>query len=120
MHILKTKSFHKWAQKAGLNNKSLKKAITEIETGLYDAKLGGYLLKKRVGLKDKGKRGGARTIIAFKKADKAIFVYGYTKNERANITEKEKKALSNLAQFCFTRNMQEIERLIETKALIEV
>lgn len=120
MRILKTKLFHRWAQKTGLSSKSLKKAITEIEAGLYDAKLGNYLLKKRIGLKDKGKRGGARTIIAFKKEDKAVFVYGYTKNERANITVKEKKVLSDLAQFCFSRNAQEIENLIKTKALIEV
>jgi hypothetical protein len=53
----------------------LKETITEISAGLYDANLGGHLYKKRIGLKGKGRRGGVRTIVAFKKEGKAFYVW---------------------------------------------
>jgi hypothetical protein len=39
----------------------------EMNQGLYDARLGGSVFKKRIPLDGRGKRGGARTILAFKK-----------------------------------------------------
>ena len=54
-------------------------------------------MKKRVGLHGRGKRGGVRTLVAFRREDKAFFIYGFAKNERANISAKELKALRMLA-----------------------
>jgi len=61
MRIFKLKLFHKWADKEGLIDESLIKAIKEMEQGLIDADLGGHVYKKRVGIKGRGKRGGVRT-----------------------------------------------------------
>ena len=85
MRIFKNNFFDKWARSIDLKDKTLKTAVDEIAAGLYDANLGGCLFKKRIGLKGKGKSGGIRTIIAFKKEDKAFFIYGFAKNEKANI-----------------------------------
>jgi hypothetical protein len=57
MKIFKLKLFHKWANKEGLTDDSLKKAVKEMEQGLIDADLGGHVYKKRVGIQGRGKRG---------------------------------------------------------------
>lgn len=74
MQIYKTRWFTKWAGKEGFTDSDLSVAIKEIAKGLIDADLGGHVLKKRVGHEGQGKRGGLRTLIAFKVDDKA-FLY---------------------------------------------
>jgi len=65
--IYKTKWFDKWASRNSLSDTGFRTAVEELESGLYDANLGGDVYKKRVGINNQGKRGGARTLIAFKK-----------------------------------------------------
>ena len=83
MHAFKTRTFARWADRNGVNDQALAAAAAEMERGLIDARLGGQVVKKRVALPDRGKRGGARTLVAFKRGEKAFFVYGFAKNERA-------------------------------------
>lgn len=85
MHVFKHRSFHQWAKSEGLEDAMLKNAIQEMENGLYEANLGSGLYKKRVAMAGKGKRGGYRTLIAFKGNDKAFFIYGFAKNVRADV-----------------------------------
>lgn len=66
--------------------------------GLVDADLGGHIVKKRIALPGQGKRGGARTIVATKMANRWFFLYGFGKNERANIDKDELKMLQELAK----------------------
>ena len=120
MQIFKTKLFHQWVRKIGLDNTALKTAVNEIVSGLYEASLGGHLFKKRIRLKGKGKSSGVRTIIAFKKEDKAFFVYGYAKNKKANINETEKRIYKEVAILLFSYNGEDINCAIKNKELIEV
>lgn len=92
MKIYKIKWFRKWAAKEGLADAALHKTVRELVAGLADA-LGGYVYKKRIGLPGRGKRGGVRTLIAFRQGEQAYFMYGYPKNERANISANELEAL---------------------------
>src|SRR3989338_4597375 len=55
------------------NKENLINAIDEITRGLFDANLGGHIYKKRISIGSKGKRGGARTIIAYKAHNKSLF-----------------------------------------------
>ena len=84
MRMFKTKQFSSWAEKTGLDNDSLQKAVSEMERGLNDADLGGHVYKKRVALQQRGKSGGARTIIAFKLNNRAFFMYGFAKELSKN------------------------------------
>lgn len=93
MQIYKTRQFDKWAGKEGLTDSVLAAAVVEMESGLIDADLGGHVVKKRVALPGRGKSGGARTLLAYRLGDRAFFVYGFAKNERDNIDDKELKAL---------------------------
>lgn len=120
MRIFKTRLFHKWTEKIKLNDLSILNAIDQMQQGQYEASLGGYLYKKRIAIGNKGKRGGARTIIAFRKNDKAFFVYGYAKNSMSNITENELVALKDLANIYFSYDDKQIEVAIKNNKFIEV
>ena len=120
MRVFKTKPFCKWAEKEGLDNDSLQKAISEMERGLNDADLGGHVYKKRVALQKRGKSGGARTIIAFELKNRAFFMYGFAKNKRANISTKELKALKLLAVHLLSYDDKTLTRALRVNELIEV
>ena len=120
MRILKSKSFCRWASEADLKDAELLQAVQEMQQGIYDANLGGNIYKKRVRLKNRGKRGGARTIVAFKSQIKTIFLYGFAKNTRANITKKEEETLKALAKVYFRYDDHQIGQAIKLGELIEV
>ncbi len=60
----KTRHFSRWMRKTELIDEALCGAVREMSQGLIDADLGGGVVKKRVGLAGRGKRGGARTLVA--------------------------------------------------------
>lgn len=120
MRVFKNKVFNKWAAKEGLDDATLLAAIDEIERGLVDADLGGHVLKKRVAISDRGKRGGVRTLLAYKVGDKAFFVYGFAKNARANISTDELKALKYLAKELLAYDDKALAAAINYGVLIEV
>jgi hypothetical protein len=90
--------FNKWAEKEGLSDDTLRAAVDEMERGLIDPDLGGHVVKKRVAVGGRGKRGGVRTLLAYMSGNKAFFVYGFAKNARANVSMDELKALKRLAK----------------------
>lgn len=120
MRIFKNKEFQKWQKEIKLTDIILKKAIYEMESGLYDANLGGNVYKKRVALNSRGKSSGARTIIAFKLNNSAFFIYGFAKNERSNITPRENNALKELAKVYFSYDKKKIDHAIKSGELLEV
>ena len=120
MRILKNKPFSQWAKKLKITDKILVTAINEMANGLYEANLGGHIYKKRLPLGHKGKSGGARTIIAFKVNDKAIFIYGFSKGQKSNITKKEEEGLKDLAKVYFGYDENQINKAIKSGVLIEV
>jgi len=103
-----------------LDDEALLSAVEEMESGLIDARLGGHVVKKRAALPGRGKRGGSRTLVVYQQADKAFFVYGFAKNERANISDKELKALKLLATELLGYTKPALVKAIKTGELIEV
>ncbi|KTC94927.1 type II toxin-antitoxin system RelE/ParE family toxin [Legionella feeleii] len=120
MDIYKIIAFSEWAEEYKVSDEILVDAIKEMNNGLYDANLGGNVYKKRIPLDNKGKRGGARTIIAFKSNDKAFFIYSFAKNKKENISEKELKALKKLAKVYFGLTDKEITEALRIGNLIRV
>jgi len=116
----KTRHFSKWATKVGLSDKALREAIREIQDGLVDADLGGGVIKKRVSLPGRGKSGSTRTLLATNKNNRWIFVFGFEKNERDNITSKELEALQTLASDLLHLSSKEIIKAIGDGSLVEV
>jgi hypothetical protein len=118
MRFFKTRWFHRWAAKEGLSDAVLRVAAAELERGLADA-LGGYVYKKRIALPGRGKRGGARTLIAYRSGQAVLFMYGFPKNERANIESDELKALRLLAKELLGYSEQGLAKAVEAGELIE-
>ena len=62
--VLKRKDFGRWQAGEKLPDAVFCKAIQEMESGLLDADLGGFLYKKRVARPGGGKSGGYRTLLS--------------------------------------------------------
>ena len=120
MEIYKITAFDEWAKEYNVSDGTLLDAIREMNNGLYDANLGGNVYKKRVPLNNKGKSGGARTIIAFKVNDKAFFIYSFAKNKQDNINEKDLKALKKSAKIYLGLTEKEIIKAVNIGNLIKV
>ena len=118
--VFKVRDFTRWMRAVALTDKALCSAVSEMESGLFDADLGSGIFKKRVGLAGPGKRGGARTIIATNQGDRWFFVFGFAKNERSNITNRELSALKLLANDLMERTCEELDGLVGRQALWEI
>ena len=120
MQIFKTKWFQRWAAREALTDNALLVAVEEIGRGLIDADLGGSVVKKRIGTRGRGKSGSVRTLLAFQLDDKAFFIYGFSKNERSNVSQKELKALKLLATELLGYTNAALEKAMKAGELIEV
>ncbi len=120
MQVFKTRWFSRWARNEGLGDDAIARAADEMNQGLIDAQLGGQLVKKRLALPGRGKRGSTRTLVALRPGSRACFLYGFSKNERANIRGRELQALKVLADELLSYSAQELTRAIRAGELIEV
>ena len=118
--IFKTKTFSRWLNKNDLNNRYLLEAIEEMEKGLVDADLGCNVYKKRVKRPGMGKRSGARVIVATKLLKRWYLMFGFTKNEKLNISDDELLSLQETAKRLLNLSDQEIETAISANQLEEL
>ena len=110
----------RFSSKNKISDEDLKKAITQIESGTIDADLGSGIIKQRIARKGQGKSGGYRSIIAFKKDDKAFFVYGFAKTDRGNIDKEELSAFKKAAKELLNLSDDYIDKLLKNKKLVEI
>ena len=120
IRIFKTRHFQRWMNKTGLSDEMLVVAVLEMVAGLVDADLGGGVLKKRIALSGRGKRGSVRTLIATRRADLWIFVFGFEKKQRSNVSAEELKALRVLADELLGLSTAQLELAKRESELMEV
>lgn len=120
MRVFKTRWFARWADKEGVTDAALMDAVDEMSRGLIDANLGGQVFKKRVGIGGRGKSGGLRTLLAFRVDDRAFFVFGFAKNVRANVSEKELRALKLMASELLSYDARVLRKDLRAGELYEV
>jgi hypothetical protein len=118
--VFKTRQFAKWMRKTDLKDDALCMAVTEMVSGLVDADLGCDVLKKRVALPGRGKRGGVRTLVATRRASRWFFVFGFEKNETANVTSTELEALQWLAKQLLDLSVAQMEVAVQDGSLQEI
>lgn len=93
MERYKLKDFAKWAKKEGISDEELGAVVSEMSRGLLGDRLGAHIYKKRIKVEGRGKRGGARAIVLYKDKDVTLFLYGYLKNDQADISQNEERQL---------------------------
>ena len=117
--VLKTRYFQRWAREHRLVDEVLLDAVSEMEQGLVEADLGGGVVKKRIGVCGRGKRGGARVILATDRL-RWFFVYGFTKSERSNISRQELDALREIAGDLLALSESQIDDQTKSGAFTEI
>jgi hypothetical protein len=118
--VFKTRHFVRWMRKTSLVDAALCSAVAEMVAGLIDADLGRSVFKKRVALPGRGKSGSARTLVATNRGSRWFFVFGFEKNERANIDAKELEAVQHLADDLLGLGAPQIEAHAAAGALMEI
>ena len=120
MEKLCTKWFQRWARKVNLSELDLLEALENLEKGLSVAELGGNIFKIRVKRTGKGKSAGYRTIVVCKKEVKAIFLYGFSKNEKSNIDKAELQYFKKLGSDLLALNAKQITDSIKKRILFDL
>jgi hypothetical protein len=85
MRVFKTGPFARFAKHEGIADQELCEAVRRAEKGSIDADLGGGVIKQRLARQGQGRSGGWRSIVLFRRGDRAFFVYGFAKSDRDNI-----------------------------------
>jgi hypothetical protein len=120
VRVFKTTTFAKFARKVRLDDEVLFRAALDAQRGLIGADLGGGVIKQRIGRAGGGKSGGFRTLIAFRSGDRAIYVYGFAKNERDNISEEELRVFKKLAVELLALGTAEMAVAVSKGVLMEI
>jgi hypothetical protein len=119
VRIFKTKALARFTKREAISDENLVLAIEMAKRGLVDADLGRGLIKQRVARSGQGKRGGFRMLIGFR-SDRAIFLFGFAKNERDNIDDKQLTTLQEIVASWFAADDKKIAQALKDGLLIEV
>ena len=120
MRVLKRKDFARWQASEKLSDATLCKAVQEMEIGLIDADLGCFLYKKRVARPGGGKSGGYRTLLSARIGSRYVFLHGFPKSNKANITQDEKKGLQFAGKVFLELSTQDLSKALQLGVLLEV
>ena len=121
MKVYLLPDFAKWAKKEKVTYSYLNKTAKEVVNGLHDGDLGASCYKKRIAIKGKGKRSGARTILSYKIDNFVIYIFAYTKNVKSTLTPNEQIALKMYSKEVLMKlTPKDIEKLLNNNELIEV
>ncbi len=83
--------------------------------------LGANLYKLRLSTKEgRGKSGGSRSILAFKKDSRLFWLHLFSKNEKGNVTTSELKKLKELSNIVLELSDEQIYKLLNLGELYEV
>lgn len=118
--ILKRRDFARWQSAEKLPDTSLCRATHEMKNGLIDADLGGLLYKKRVARPSSGKSGGYRTLLSARIGSRYVFLHGFPKSDKANITQDEKKALQFAGRVFLNLPAEGLSKALQAGVLLEV
>ena len=120
MRVFKLPAFARFARREGITDRRLAEAISLLEQGLVDADLGGGLVKQRIARPGKGKSGRFRTVIAYRQGRRAVFLFGFAKSERDNLSLIQLADLKRTAADVLKRGDANIAKDLQSGDLQEV
>ena len=125
MKHYKVKKFANEAKKENVSDlllsATLSDFLSESKEGQQKYSLGAGLYKLSLATKQgRGKSGGSRSILAFKKDRRIIWLHLFSKNEKGNITTNELKKLKSLSSILLDLPADAFTKLIHLGELCEV
>jgi hypothetical protein len=120
VRVFKTLVFSRFARKERIADEALCDAVSRAERGLIDADLGGFVIKQRVARKGQGRSSGFRTIIAFRVAERSVFLFGFAKNEMDNVSDRELAQLRQAARIYMALSESDLSLAVAEHKLLEV
>ena len=120
MRVFKNAWFGRFARKEKISADVLWEAVDRAEKGLVDADLGGGVIKQRIARPGESKSKGYRSIVLYRKGDKAFFVYGFPKSDLGNIRDDEQEQFKKAAKSILALSDEQIRQLIENGQFEEV
>lgn len=107
-----TKEFARRLRREGLGEDRLAEAVQRAEDGKIDADLGGGLIKQRVARPSQGRAGSFRTIIAYRRGERAIFLHLFAKGRKSSLGPAELETYQKLARALQSLDDAELEMLV--------
>ena len=86
----------------------------------FDADLGGGVFKFQLARHGEGASGGARAIVAMKRGQRVVLMFGFEKKNLGNIRADELRAFRKAARVYLGYSEEEMSRIVREKALWEV
>jgi len=120
MRIFKSKWFTKFAHQERISDEALRDAVRRADAGIVDANYGAGVIKQRIARPNEGRSGGYRSIILFREGERAFFVYGFAKNDRANVGKSEEEDFKELAKILLTASDKSLDDLKKSGKFSEV
>ena len=120
MRIFLTRGVERFARRQRIADASLGEAIERAERGIIDADLGGGLIKQRVARPGQGRSGGFRMIVAYRAAERSVFLYAFAKSDRDNIDDDELEALRTIGANWLAASAELVGQAIEDGDLKEI
>jgi hypothetical protein len=118
--IFKTKSFARYARREALDDAALCEAVGRADRGIIDADLGQGVIKQRVARLGQGRSGGFRVILFYRVGEIVLFVDGFAKNEKDNLSDSELNDLRDAANIVFELTQTAVKALVVAGKWIEV
>jgi len=120
VRVFKYTRFSRFASKEGITDHELLEVVDQLEAEQADANLGGDVYKVRIARQGEGKSGGYRVIVYFRNEFRTFFSYGFSKNDRGNISSKELKRFKEDAKSRLSYTDEQIRELVQNGTLIEI
>ena len=120
MRVFAVTDFQRFRRKERIKDEDLCEAIERAERGLVDADLGGGLIKQRIARSGQGRSSGYRSIIAYRQGDRAVFLFGFAKSRRANISQADQKDLADYGACLLTLDDTGVGALIADGTMFEI
>lgn len=120
MNVFLLRTFARFARKHRISSRALLDAAESVLAGQADADLGGGVYKQRLARQGQGKSSGFRTLVAHRSGQNVFFVYGFAKNQRANISTIELRVLKEQAKAMTAMTAADLNRAVMAQELQEV
>ena len=120
MRVFKTKGLIRFARRERITDAVLREAIERADRSTIDADLGGGLIKQRLARPGQGRSGGYRVIVAYRVKGRAVFLYGFAKNDLDNISADQLQTFRAIGANWLAASAAVIRQAIDEGELQEI